>query len=175
MEQQSRLQRERELAKAMDRSVNSKNKRMTSLFGFSRPMSAPVVATSIVPAMPSPHALKALKEWKPQSKPYLVLTLSGVEVNPYDNATRSYVFEVCTEDGQRSLFQAPSRDEMELWLNQLKRSGTHIAFRRATFLAQTALAEEPEEPVTLIATPRAKSTSTARESQCPYAATLCFD
>lgn len=162
LEQQNRLQREREVAKAMEKSVNSRNKRMTSIFGFGRPMSAPTVNTAAVTPVPSPHSLKALREWKPQSKPYLVLTLSGVEVQAYDNVHRSYVFELSTEDGQRSLFQAPSRDELEQWIIQLRKSGTHIAFRRATFLAQTALAEEPEEVVATGTSTPAKSTSTAR-------------
>lgn len=166
LEQQSRLQREREVAKAMDKSTGVRTKRMTSLFNFGRPVSASAASASTTSATPAPtaHSLIALREWSPHSKPHLVLTLSGVEVQPYDNTHRSFVFELSTEDGQRSLFQTPSRDEFDLWLNQLRRSGTQIAFRRATFLAQTAVAEEePEEPAKT--TPVSKSASTSGESE----------
>ena len=130
----------------MDKSVSVRTRRMTSLFRAVRPVSVATSQPSATHA-PSPGAIQALQEWIPSSKPYLVLALSGVEVHPFDNAQRSFVFELVTEDGQRSLFQASSRDEIRTWIANFRRSGTHIAFRRATFLAQTALAEEPEEPV----------------------------
>lgn len=149
----------------MDKSVSVRTRRMTALFRAVRPVS---VATSqpSAPHSPSPSAIQALQEWIPNSKPYLVLALSGVEVHPYDNAQRSFVFELATEDGQRSLFQASSRDEIRTWIANFRRSGTQIAFRRATFLAQTALVEEPEEPVQMrspsIVQPASKASASFR-------------
>ncbi|SGY38056.1 BQ5605_C003g01950 [Microbotryum silenes-dioicae] len=151
-EQQQRAAREKEVAKAMDKSVSMRTRRMTALFrgGGSRPSSVNTAAspasTPSIPPSPSPQALRMLKDWMPSSKPYLVLPLSGVEVQPYENGQRSFVFELVTEDGQRSLFQASTAHELRSWLDHFRRCGTEIAFRRATFLAQTALAEEPEEP-----------------------------
>ncbi|ORY40010.1 hypothetical protein BCR35DRAFT_336519 [Leucosporidium creatinivorum] len=160
LEQQGRLQREKEVAKAMEKSVSVRTRRMTSLFRVGRPLSAFNTSSApsppLPPAAPSAHALNALREWVPHTKPYLVLTLSGVEVSPYDNSQRSFVMELSTEDGQRSLFQAPSRDELNNWIAHFKKSGTQIAFRRATFLAQTALAEEPEETATAAVKPPTK-------------------
>lgn len=149
LEQQGRLQREKEVAKAMDKSISVRTRRMTSLFRVSRPLSTAVTSPPLpaLPTSPSLHALQSLQDWVPTSKPYLVLTLSGVEVQPYDNTQRSFVFEMATEDGQCSLFQATNVDEFNSWLNHFRRSGTQIAFRRATFLAQTPLAEEAEEVV----------------------------
>ena len=170
LEQQGRLQREKEVAKAMDKSVSVRTRRMTSLFHFGRPVSTmnPSAPSPPLPAVapPSPQALQSLRDWSPTGKPYLVLTLSGVEVQPYDNSQRSFVFELSTEDGQRSLFQAPSREELRNWVSHFKKSGTQIAFRRATFLAQTALAEEPEEVIAATAktTRNRPPASNARES-----------
>ena len=100
------------------------------------------------PSSPSPQTLRLLNEWTPSSKPYLVLSLSGVEVHQYDNSQRSFVFEIITEDGQRSLLQASSKDQLDSWTDNFHRAGTEIAHRRATLLAQTPLAEEPEPVVT---------------------------
>ncbi|SCV68009.1 BQ2448_130 [Microbotryum intermedium] len=170
IEQQQRATREKEVAKAMDKSVSMRTRRMTALFrgGSSRPSSVNTAAspssTPSVPPSPSPQALRMLKDWMPSSKPYLVLPLSGVEVQPYDNGQRSFVFELVTEDGQRSLFQASSAHELRSWLDHFRRCGTEIAFRRATFLAQTALAEEPEELAA------AKSASTTAPVKLPASA-----
>lgn len=147
-EQQSRLQREKEVARAMDKSVSVRTRRMTlNPFRVARPVSTVVPSPPLPPSSPSVAALQALREWNPTAKPYLVLSLSGVEVHPYDNGQRSYVFELFTEDGQRSLFQASSHEELQMWISNFRQSKTQIAFRRATFLAQSPLAEEPEEPV----------------------------
>jgi antitoxin (DNA-binding transcriptional repressor) of toxin-antitoxin stability system len=146
IEQQGRMQREKDAAKGMDKTVNARARRMTSLFRAVRPTSTFVTAQQPPPpqSWPSPGAVQNLREWMPNSKPYLVLALSGVQVQPYDNSQRSFIFELSTEDGQRSLFQASSLDEMRMWISNFQKSGTQIAFRRATFLAQTALAEEDE-------------------------------
>lgn len=167
LEQQGRLQREKEVARAMDKSVSVRTRRMTSLFRVGRPVSVfnSSSAGALPPAAPSAHALNALRAWVPHTKPYLVLTLSGVEVSPYDNSQRSFLFELHTEEGQRTLLQAPNRDELNNWIAHFKKSGTQIAFRRATFLAQTALAEEPEEtaPTAVAKTSAKQPASTARE------------
>ncbi|KAK4057577.1 rho GTPase-activating protein [Microbotryomycetes sp. JL221] len=154
LEQQTRLQKEKEVAKAMDKSVNVRARRMTSLFNFGRPTTPSVGQTSLsstsssqqsIQPQLSAHALQALRDFVPNSKPYLVLALSGVDAHALKDSPRSFVFELTTEDGQRSLFQAPTRHELESWIDHFKRSGSQIAFRRATFLAQTALAEESED------------------------------
>ncbi|KAM0793470.1 hypothetical protein ACM66B_000912 [Microbotryomycetes sp. NB124-2] len=159
LEQQTRLQKEKEVARAMDKSVNVRARRMTSIFNFGRSGSTTPVPTIQPPSQPTPsaHALQALREYVPQAKPYLVLALSGVDAHALKDAPRSFVFELTTEDGQRSLFQAPNRRDLEAWIEHFKRSGSQIAFRRATFLAQTALAEESEEVATRSPKPTTKS------------------
>ena len=110
--------------------------------------SSTTTKNSLLPqSSPSPQTLKLLNEWTPTSKPYLVLSLSEVEVHHYDNSQRSFVFELTTEDGQRSLLQASSKDQLDSWTDNFHRAGTEIAHRRATLLAQTPLAEEPEPVV----------------------------
>ena len=138
MESQSRAARDKEVAKALDKSSAKHTRRMTAIFKSARPES---------PVSPSPTALQTLNEWTPSSKPFLVFALSGVQVLSVDNVQRSFVFELATEDGQRSMFQATSKQDLDNWLRNLRQSGNQIAFRRATFLAQTALAEEPEESI----------------------------
>ncbi|KAK4705154.1 hypothetical protein P7C70_g1051, partial [Phenoliferia sp. Uapishka_3] len=110
---------------------------------------------------PSPLALQTLLEWSPLTKPYLVLSLSGVEVRPYDNSQRSFIFELGTEDGHRSLLQASSFSEQQMWISSFRRSGTQIALRRATFLAQSPLAEEGEEAVAAAKTVTLQHTPTS--------------
>lgn len=146
-EQLGRLQREKEVARAMDKSVSVRTRRMTAIFRAVRPVSTMTPSSPVPVASPSPSALQALHEWAPTTKPYLVLALSGVEVMPYDNLQRSFVFELGTEDGQRSLLQAATFEDQQMWISNFRRSGTQIAFRRATFLAQSPLAEEVEEAI----------------------------
>jgi hypothetical protein len=145
LEQQNRAQRDRGTGRSTEKSNTFRSRRMTAIFRSVLPVSTalPSVPLSI---SPSPGALQTLHDWTPSSsKPYLVLALSGVQVEVLDNGQRSFVFELATEDGQRSIFQSTSRQELESWLVNLRQSGMQIAVRRATFLAQTALAEEPEE------------------------------
>ncbi|KAL8284099.1 hypothetical protein RQP46_004848 [Phenoliferia psychrophenolica] len=144
-EQLGRLQREKEVARAMDKSVSVRTRRMTAIFRAVRPISTMTPSSPVPVPSPSPAALQALHDWTPMTKPYLVLALSGVEVLPYDNLVRSFVFELGTEDGQRSLLQAATHEDQQMWITNFRRSGTQIAFRRATFLAQSPLAEEVEE------------------------------
>ncbi|KAK4055210.1 rho GTPase-activating protein [Microbotryomycetes sp. JL201] len=157
LEQQTRLQKEKEVARAMDRSVNVRARRMTSIFNFGRSTTPVPTNPPVSQPTPSAHALQALREYVPQAKPYLVLALSGVDAHALQDAPRSFVFELTTEDGQRSLFQAPNKRELDTWIEHFKRSGSQIAFRRATFLAQTALAEESEEVATRSPKPALRS------------------
>lgn len=152
IEQQNRAQRDRESSRTTEKSTTFRSRRMTAIFRSVIPATA---APSVSPlfSSPSPSAIQALNDWTPASKPYLVLALSGLQVEVLENRQRSFVFELATEDGQRSIFQATSRRELENWLMHLRQSGTQIAVRRATFLAQTALAEEPEEPALVKSAP----------------------
>lgn len=128
IKEQGRAQREKEVAKAMDKSVSTvRTRRMTAIFRPNRPLSSLNTSQSSLPSLPSSHSLQALNDWIPTvAKPYLVLALSGVQVLPLENGPRSYVFELRTEDGQRSLFQASSSQEMSRWTKSLVGSGTQI-------------------------------------------------
>lgn len=134
LEQQSRAQREKDGAKM--NSEKTRSRRMTAIFRSVRPISTlPGADPSTIssPTVPSPEAMKNLNDWNPATKPYLVLALSGVEVHPVDNSQRSFVFELSTEDGQRSLFQAKSQEEMQKWIKELVGSGTQIVRSRIAF------------------------------------------
>lgn len=128
LKEQGRAQREKEIAKAMDKSVGTvRSRRMTAIFRPNRPLSSLNTSQSSLPSLPSSHSLQTLNDWVPTvTKPYLVLALSGVQVLPLENVPRSYVFELRTEDGQRSLFQASSSQEMSRWTKSLVGSGTQI-------------------------------------------------
>lgn len=127
LEQQSRIQKEKDAAKSLDK---TRTKRMTAIFSRTvRPISTNTgggIYASSSPISPSPDSLRNLNDWIPAAKPYLVLALSGVDVHPVQNPQRSFVFELGTEDGQRSLFQATSQEEMDRWIKELVGSGTQI-------------------------------------------------
>ncbi|KAM0756568.1 hypothetical protein T439DRAFT_309052 [Meredithblackwellia eburnea MCA 4105] len=149
LEQLGRIQREKEVARAMDKSVGTRTRRMTSIWSKVRPNSTLSTSHSLpvapVTASPSSQSVQALHDWVPTTKPFLVLALSGAEVETFENTQRSFVFELRTEDGQKSLFQAATADEMHTWTTNLRNCGSQIAHRRATFLAQSPLAEEVHE------------------------------
>ena len=153
----------KEAAKAMEKSSTKNTRRMTAIFKIARPES---------PVSPSSTALQTLNEWTPSGKPFLVYALAGVQVVSVDNVQRSFVFELATEDGQRSIFQATAKSDLENWMRNLRQSGNQIAFRRATFLAQTALAEEPEEPI--VTKPSSQQSTGAKGCQSSFASISAF-
>ncbi|TFY81474.1 hypothetical protein EWM64_g2531, partial [Hericium alpestre] len=76
-------------------------------------------------------------DFVPSGKPALVLSVVDARVSQFINYTRSYTFQLDTEDGGHYLLQAASRPEMMKWIQTIDRVSKTAAKRRLTYLGNS--------------------------------------
>lgn len=118
-------------------------KSMSAFLQFMRPISsafgADVQPTSL---RRSPAEL----DFVPSGKPTHVISLVDTRTAQYINQSRSFTFQLDTEDGGHYLLQAMNRQDMIKWMETINRVAKIAAKRRLTYLG-SALKPQPSDHI----------------------------
>ncbi|KDQ28454.1 hypothetical protein PLEOSDRAFT_1077284 [Pleurotus ostreatus PC15] len=118
-------------------------KSMSAFLQFMRPIS------SAFGADVQPTSLKrspAELDFIPSGKPTHVISLVDTRTAQYINQSRSFTFQLDTEDGGHYLLQAMNRQDMIKWMETINRVAKIAAKRRLTYLGN-ALKPQPSDHI----------------------------
>ncbi|KAF4598923.1 rho GTPase-activating protein [Pleurotus pulmonarius] len=118
-------------------------KSMSAFLQFMRPISSAFGADI------QPTSLKrspAELDFVPSGKPTHVISLVDTRTAQYINQSRSFTFQLDTEDGGHYLLQAMNRQDMVKWMETINRVAKIAAKRRLTYLG-SALKPQPSDHI----------------------------
>ena len=85
-------------------------------------------------------------DFEPSSKPALVVTLNAARVSEFINNSRSYTFQVISEDGASYLFQGTSSGDVKDWIDVIGKASQSSAAKRLTYIAPSASTTDLHSP-----------------------------
>ena len=119
-------------------------KRMTALLRPFRPLS--IAFGSQHTPTDTPRKRLSELDFEPSSKPALVVTLNAARVSEFINNSRSYTFQVISEDGASYLFQGTSSGDVKDWIDVIGKASQSSAAKRLTYIAPSASTTDLHSP-----------------------------
>ncbi|KAI0036125.1 hypothetical protein K488DRAFT_41770 [Vararia minispora EC-137] len=104
---------------------------------FLQQLIRPISSAFSLDSVPAVAVSAAELDFTPSGKPALSLSVADAHVAPFGGAERAYAFRLDTEDGGHYLLQAPTRAEMNKWIQTLRHVAKAAAQRRLTYLGNS--------------------------------------
>jgi hypothetical protein len=85
------------------------------------------------------------------AKPFMVIPLPLA--SDFDNAQRSFLFTLATEDGLVHVMQAATEDDRSMWVSAVNKATVHALEQRRTFMSAESIPEQVESVMPVDAMP----------------------